>query len=388
MLTDVGARVIKVEPLAGDPIRFNMPIPEWASARVTQGKESLAVDVFTKEGRAIVEELIRRADLVLHTYRGGVAARMGLAADAALGAEPEPRLPPRPGVWGDRSLRTPSGLCPDDCGRSGFSRRSGGGGPEGVPLTLEEIKHQVGYLGGAQSGLADGFAALAVGAALALGLVARDLGRGGQSSMTTMLLTMGHVMGDTIIDYAGKGDPLVTDPELYGFSPLYRLYEAGDGWVILCVTDEREWGALVVALGDDHDLSGDDRFSTVASRAGNEAALIDVLTSVFRRRSAGEWEERMVAADVACVAVEPALGGLASGLQNPGGLAEQLGMMTTVEHPLFGEVPRTRRLFNMSRSSESLGTSCLIGQHTDAILTELGYTDEQIAELRAARVVG
>jgi formyl-CoA transferase len=82
------------------------------------------------------------------------------------------------------------------------------------------------------------------------------------------------------------------------------------------------------------------------------------------------------------------LGGLGSGLQIPGGVAEQLGMMTTVEHPLFGEVPRTRSLFTLSRSGETLGASCLIGQHSDAILQELGYTKEQIAQLRADEVVG
>jgi len=134
MLTDQGARVIKVEPLAGDPIRFNMPIPEWASARVTQGKESLAVDVFTEEGKAIVEELIRRADLVLHSYRGGVAARMGLDAEAALALNPDLIYHHGQGygVTGPYSRR--QAYAPTIAAGSGFSRRSGGGAGEALLL--------------------------------------------------------------------------------------------------------------------------------------------------------------------------------------------------------------------------------------------------------------
>jgi crotonobetainyl-CoA:carnitine CoA-transferase CaiB-like acyl-CoA transferase len=387
MLTDQGARVIKVEPLAGDPIRYNMPIPEWASVRVTQGKESLAVDVFTAEGKAIVEELIRRADLVLHSYRGGVAKRMGLDQEAALALNPDLIYHHGQGygLTGPYSRR--QAYAPTIAAGSGFSRRSGGGGPEGVPLTIEEIKDQIGFLGGAQAGLADGFAALGVGAALALGLVARDLGRGGQSSMTTMLATMGHVMGDSVIDYPDKRGPLVTDPELWGFGALYRLYEAAEGWVVLCVTDDREWQALAAAL-DEVALGTDPRFESPELRAQNQEQLADLLSGVFTTRTAREWEDRMLEADVACVAVTPMLGGLASGLQSSGGLGEELGFMTTVVHPVFGEIPRTRRLFNLSRSQERLGASCTIGQHTDAILEELGYAAEDIAALRAKGVVG
>jgi crotonobetainyl-CoA:carnitine CoA-transferase CaiB-like acyl-CoA transferase len=384
MLTDQGARVIKIEPLAGDPIRFNMPVPEWAGVRVTQGKESLAVDIFSDEGKAIVIELIKRADLVMHSYRGGVAARMGLDAESAIALNPKLVYHHGQGYGLAGPYARRQAYAPTIAAGSGFARRSGGGDVEGVPLTLEEIKDRVPYLAGAQSGHPDGFAALGVGTALALGLVARDLGRGGQSSMTTMLSTMGHVMGDALIEYEGAGSPLVTDRELYGFSALYRLYPASDGWVVLCVTDDGEWETLAGEL----ELLGDARFASVADRHAHDAELVEVLTAAFAARAADEWERVMVAADVACVSVDPQLGGLASGLQNPGGLAEQLGMMATVEHPLFGAVPRTRALVTLSRSGQSLGAGCLIGQHTDAILHELGYDDERIAALRAAGVVG
>ena len=89
MLADQGATVVKVEPLTGDPIRFQTSMPEATAVRVTQGKKSVAVDVFTERGRQIVVELVRRADIVLHSYRGGVAERMGLDADTMTRLNPD-----------------------------------------------------------------------------------------------------------------------------------------------------------------------------------------------------------------------------------------------------------------------------------------------------------
>jgi crotonobetainyl-CoA:carnitine CoA-transferase CaiB-like acyl-CoA transferase len=78
VLTDLGARVIKVEPPEGDTIRFQIPFPELGGVKVTQGKESIAVDAGTPEGREIIHKLIAGADLVLHSFRAGVAARLGV----------------------------------------------------------------------------------------------------------------------------------------------------------------------------------------------------------------------------------------------------------------------------------------------------------------------
>src|SRR5205823_5485375 len=73
LLTDLGARVITVVQLDGDPIRHILPFPEVGAIKVLQGKQSVAVDIATAEGREIVLELVRRADGVLQSFRAGVA---------------------------------------------------------------------------------------------------------------------------------------------------------------------------------------------------------------------------------------------------------------------------------------------------------------------------
>jgi crotonobetainyl-CoA:carnitine CoA-transferase CaiB-like acyl-CoA transferase len=74
-------------------------------------------------------------------------------------------------------------------------------------------------------------------------------------------------------------------------------------------------------------------------------------------------------------------------LMDKGGLFEELGMIANVEHPLFGEHVRARALVTFSRSGEDLRPGCLVGQHTSAILQELGYGEDRIADLRARQIV-
>jgi crotonobetainyl-CoA:carnitine CoA-transferase CaiB-like acyl-CoA transferase len=82
--------VIKIEPLGGDPMRHIMPVPDADAVKSLQGKESVAVDLGTAEGRAIVQRLAARADAVVVGYRGGVAERLGV--DWATLARENPRL--------------------------------------------------------------------------------------------------------------------------------------------------------------------------------------------------------------------------------------------------------------------------------------------------------
>ncbi len=78
VLADLGARVIKVEPLDGDTIRGIMAFPEAGGGKVLQGKESIALDIRTHAGLAVVYEIARRCDVVLQCYRAGVAPRVGI----------------------------------------------------------------------------------------------------------------------------------------------------------------------------------------------------------------------------------------------------------------------------------------------------------------------
>lgn len=386
MLADLGARVIKIEAAAGDPIRVNMPFPESAGVRVTQGKESICIDTYTDEGVEVVKAIIKDADIVLHTYRGGVAERMGLGPEEMLELNPNLVYHHGVGYGVDGPYARRAAYAPTIAAGSGFAARSGGGGPEGLDLSIDEIKIESVSLGGVPSGHPDGMAALAVAVGMCLGLYARDRGAGGQETFTSMLSTMGHVMSDGLVEYEGWRLPPVPDEDAYGYNALYRVYPTAEGFMVLAAPSEGNWSKLAAALPGD--LGTDDRFATAAARADNDDALIATLTEIFATKSAPEWEQSLSAEGVGCAHIGEAQGPLGIAMFEEGGVAEQLGLMTTTTHPVLEEVPRTRALVTLSRAEETLRPGTLNGQFTDAILTELGYDDDKIADMRSRSIIG
>jgi crotonobetainyl-CoA:carnitine CoA-transferase CaiB-like acyl-CoA transferase len=364
-----------------------MPMPESSAVRVTQGKESIAIDAFSSEGRQILAQLVKQADVILHCYRAGVAERMGVDFASVIKLNPNVIYHHGVGYGIDGPYCRRPAFAPTIAAGSGFAARSGGGGVEGRQLTVDEIKTESLRLAGVPSGHPDGFAALGVGVALSLDIYLRDRGHGGQTSLTSMLSTMGHIMCDSMIDYEGAPAPPVPDADQYGFGALYRLYETADGgWIVLCAPGDGKWARLVAALPSD---AGLDRpaFATGRARAENKADLAAILGDVFKQRPAAEWEQSLSAAGVGCAEVAPSLGALAVGMFEPGNVADQMGWLRSVTHPIFGEHPRTTQLVTLSRSGAVLGAGEQIGGHTQAILQELGYTPAEIEALRAARVV-
>jgi crotonobetainyl-CoA:carnitine CoA-transferase CaiB-like acyl-CoA transferase len=144
----------------------------------------------------------------------------------------------------------------------------------------------------------------------------------------------------------------------------------------LCAPTEEGWSRLRTAL------------PAIAERSREDPGLASALADIFSTRPGQDWERDLSAHRIGCAAVTPQLGGLALGMFLPGQIGDQLGYITTVEHPLFGEHRRSTALVRLSRGTETLGAGCLTGQHTDAILAELGYDEGQIAKLRADGVIG
>ncbi len=175
LLTDYGARVIKIEQLDGDPMRSIMPFPEAGGIKVLQGKESVAVDMHAEAGREIVYELVRRADAVLQSFRAGVVDRLGYDDKTLLGINPDLVYLNAPGYGVDGPYGHRPAYAPTIGAGTGLARRNTGTSiPERDDLTLDDIKVNSLRLGTAALGVgnSDGFSALGAGTALALGLLA------------------------------------------------------------------------------------------------------------------------------------------------------------------------------------------------------------------------
>ena len=388
VLRELGARVIKVEPMGGEPMRGLLPFPEVGAAKCMQGKESICIDLSTPEGREIVHDLVRRSDVVLQSFRAGVAERQGVDAETLRGINPDLVYLNAPGYGidgpcGDRPAYAPtigagSGLVMRNVGTSIVERPG---------LTLQEIRANAMRLAGAgttEYAQADGISALTAASAMTLGLLVRDRTGTSQEMLTTMLTSTAHALADDMVEYASRPATQGADPELLGYSARYRLYEAADEWVYLAAPRPGEWGSLCEALATEVDLAGDARFADEASRASNDAALAEVLAGVFATRPAQYWEDALLAADVGCVVAhrEPPETVLQSAE-----FAGAADMLVEVEHPTFGEHVRLKSYIGLSRSETVAEPGSLAGQHTDAILRELGYSAETIADLRERKVV-
>jgi crotonobetainyl-CoA:carnitine CoA-transferase CaiB-like acyl-CoA transferase len=388
VLRELGARVIKVEPIKGEPMRTLLPFPELGAAKVMQGKESIAIDMSTDDGRAIVHELARRSHLALQSFRGAAAQRQGVDSATLRRVNPDLVYLDAPGYGTDGPCGDRPAYAPTIGAGSGLVMRNiGASVPEHADMTIAQIRENALRLSGAgttEYAQADGISALTVASALALGLAARDRTGISQAMRTTMLTSTAHALADDMVEHEGRPPTAQPDSGLFGCSARYRLYQAADGWIYLAAPAEREWQALAAALAGDADLVGDARFADEEGRRAHDHGLAQVLAAVFAARPAQYWEDYLLSRDVGCVVAhaEPPETILQS--KEFAGAGD---LLVQVEHPAFGEHARLKPYIEMSRSQTLAEPGVLAGQHTDKILAELGYDALAIAGLKERGVV-
>jgi crotonobetainyl-CoA:carnitine CoA-transferase CaiB-like acyl-CoA transferase len=223
----------------------------------------------------------------------------------------------------------------------------------------------------------DSNAALSLFGAIMLGLYHQQRTGTGQLVGTSMIAGNAYAYSDDFCSYDGKPPVPICDDEAFGTSALYRLYEAAEGWVCLAATTDREWRALVDAIGPT-DLADDARFATAAARHTNDADLIGILREVFKTRSSADWEASLTAAGVGCVDVS--LEGYQAFVSTDPALRDA-GITVEVDHPLLGRLVRFGPPILFSETPWRLAPSCVRGEHNRVVLTGLGYDDAAIDDL-------
>ncbi len=372
LLADLGARVIKIEPLSGDPMRGRFTNEDNA-VRVNQGKESIAVNLQAAEGQAILRRLVQQADIVVHNYRPGVPERLGL--DYGMLRALKPDL-----VYVCASSYGSSG---PDARRAAFNPTVGAfsgnsvfqSGEGNVPI-------------GDQS--PDPIAGSAVATAALLGLTARDRLGIGQYLETSMALSCVYCNSDDAFDYKGKAPRKNPDKEQLGIEATYRLYRAKDGWVFVDAVADTEFATLCVALGLG-ELPTVPRFSTKEARYESREVLGELLAEQFTSRTADEWESHLTSAGVACARAD-GLGYRRFIHDDPHARAVRL--MVPTSHWAFSSRTRDGRYWRHRPVADFSLTMCeegrpyaALGEHTETILARAGYSPSQILELEQMDLV-
>lgn len=385
ILANLGARVIKVEPLGGDYSRYSAG--GLLAFPTTQGKESIAVDLKRPEGREIVHRLVARADMLLHNFRSGVPKRLGIDYETCRTLNP--RLVYLYGAsYGDGGPDASRPAFHPIAGAiAGNALRQAGADhppPDSAQLSIAELKHEAWRLLKANEANPDVNAAIGAATAFLLGLHARDASGEGQSLLTTMIASNMYANSDELIDYDGMAAARQVDGDLLGTGPLHRLYEAAEGWVFLACLRRKEWQAFCQTVERPGFTSQWETAWQNDAESPETKALASAIAKVLRARPAEEWERVMQKRDVPLVAVES---------RDPGRFCLEdedmraQGCVVETEGPVYGKYRRHGALQQFSSDEQRYGPWEPVGGHTRAVLAELRYGDEQIDELIAERIV-
>jgi crotonobetainyl-CoA:carnitine CoA-transferase CaiB-like acyl-CoA transferase len=383
LLTDLGARVVKIESLDGDEIRRIQSFPESGGAKVMQGKESLCVDLGSDDGRRIIHDLVPHVDVVLQSFRAGAAARAGIDEATLRALNPELVYVNAPGYGTGGPYGAKPAYAPSIAAATGLALIEAPGvlAATGSLAELKRASLQLTQATAVPALQPDGLSALGVAATILLGLLARARGHRIGQLTTSMLSTTVMALQNDLLEYDGKPASPRVDDALTGWGALYRLYPAGSGWVFLAVVTDEEWSDLVDAL--DVPQLREPRFATAAARQEHDAELAEVLSDVIAGRAAAEWEKLLLSVDVACVEA-PEVQPHRLIQEDPALAAEYAATCTS---PVFDEHLRPGPLVRFSRSRTQSKGFHQAGDDTDAILQDLGYDDARIADLHERNVV-
>ena len=384
LMAEMGARVIRIETLAGDWMRGHYK--GVAANRTMAGTQGLSIDLKTKDGQGILAKLLPRVDVVLHNMRPGAPERVGIGIDQVRALNPDAIYVYLGGYGstGPHSHRPAMHPIGGAVGGGVMAQMSRGAlPPQDAPMSMDELRAVSRQLGRANEVNPDPNTAMVTATAITMALYGRRRYETPQYVETTMIGANAYVNADDFYDYDGRTPRVTSDADGYGLGALHRLYRASDGWIFLSCPFDDEWRRLCAAL-DRPDLIDDPRFALADARGSNDEALASELSAIFSAKPALEWEHLLAAVDVGCVQTEDR--GMYFFFAEDPHVGEN-NLTVDVYHPRFGPFWRYAPVLEFSETSCVAGPGIVRGEHTLPILAELGYSESEAHRLRAAGVL-
>jgi formyl-CoA transferase len=372
ILSDFGAAVIKIEPPgAGDPWRASAPVPgkvtDYWWQLTSRNKRSLAIDLKHPDGLAVLHRLLGETDVFITNFPVPVRERLKIAASDLLAVNP--RL-----VYGSISAYGEAG---EEAARTGFDAtaywaRTGlmdmvRAGPDTEPVR-------------SMPGMGDHPTATALYAAIVTALYRRErTGRGGVAQ--TSLLQNGLWANGCYVQNRLFGEHVAhRPPRTHTPSALANHYRCRDGrWFLMALHNEtRQLAGFLKAIEAEH-LAQDPRFETQVARRANARALTEILEAIFAKRDLAEWRPLLERAGVTFGPVssvnEAADDAQARAIGALVPFADGAGLTVSSPFHLDGE----------TKVAPARAPS--VGQHSESVLREAGYSGAEIAKLKELGVL-
>ena len=368
MLGDFGAEIIKIEePGLGDPARYSragIQQPSGYFLATNRNKRSIAINLKAPAGRDIFMKLADSADVVIEGFRPGVMDRLGIGYDALHAANPKLIYCALTGYGQDGPYRLKAGHDANYLSTAGLLSVNG---PKDGPPVLSGVQ---------LADLAGGSLHAVIGILLAL--QARNQTGVGQMVDVSMMDGSLALMYIPFASFLASGtQPRRGDEGLSGRYACYQIYETKDGrYLTLSALEAKFWENACRVFGRED-------FIPQCYRESAQEEMIATLRAIFLTRTAAEWLAAFEQVDT-CVAL---INDLDEMINDP--QVVHRGLIAEIEHPTLGKLKQIAPTVKLSATPGLIQTPPpQLGEHTEAILTELGYDETAITELVNGKVVG
>ena len=364
-LADFGAQVIKVEASSGDGGMGGTRLgPDFQNLH--RNKRCITLDLKAPEGLDILRKLVAQSDVLVENFRPDVKDRLGIGYEAMRAINPRLVYASISGFGEDGPYRMRPGFDQIAQGMGGLMSVTGlpGHGPvrAGIPV-------------------ADLTAGLFAAQGIMTALLEREVSGQGQWVQSSLLASMIAMMDFQAARYLMEGDVPQQAGNDHPTSIPTGVFPTADGHINIAASGDTIFARLCREFGFP-ELIDDPHYKTGEARSANRAALNERIAAVSRTQSSATWVARLEAAEVPCGPIY-AMDEVFADPQ-----VKHLGMAQAVEHATLGRIEIVGQAIKLSRTPAKLETATAgLGEHTDAVLAELGYEPGAIASLRDRKVI-